>query len=79
VRGRGCHDGWFRIYDISGGTQPKLIHDEKTCGCGVHRGYISMEMEGCLGNILMIRDISILPGEEVVRRGARTSMSIPGG
>ncbi|HEX9808909.1 MAG TPA: RNA polymerase subunit sigma-70 [Alphaproteobacteria bacterium] len=57
-------DGGFRIYDISDKTNPKLIHFERTHGKGVHRfdadetyAYISTEMEGFVGNILVIYDI----------------------
>ncbi len=57
-------DGGFRIYDVKDKTKPKLIHFEKTFGKGVHRfdcddtyAYISTEMEGFVGNILVIYDI----------------------
>jgi len=64
ARERGYHDGGFKIYDVSDRTNPKLIHYQKTFGFGVHRfdvdqryAYISTEMEGYLGNILVIYDI----------------------
>jgi hypothetical protein len=57
-------DGGFRIYDVKDKTNPKLITFVKTHGRGVHRfdldesyAYISTEMEGYLGNILVIYDI----------------------
>jgi len=57
-------DGGFRIYDISDKTQPRLITFLKTHARGVHRfdldenyAYISTEMEGFAGNILVIYDI----------------------
>ena len=57
-------DGGFRIYDISDKMQPKLISFVKTHARGVHRfdldenyAYISTEMEGFAGNILVIYDI----------------------
>ena len=57
-------DGGFRIYDIKDKTQPKLITFVKTHARGVHRfdldenyAYISTEMEGFVGNILVIYDI----------------------
>ena len=57
-------DGGFRIYDIKDRTTPKLITFVKTHGKGVHRfdcdenyAYISTEMEGFVGNILVIYDI----------------------
>jgi hypothetical protein len=57
-------DGGFRIYDIKDKTNPKLITFVKTHARGVHRfdmdanyAYISTEMEGFVGNILVIYDI----------------------
>src|SRR5438094_3210797 len=56
--------GGFRIYDVSERTKPKLITFQKTGGIGVHRfdmdvdyAYISTELEGYVGNILVIYDI----------------------
>src|SRR5262245_27302649 len=56
--------GGFKIYDVSDRTKPKLIHFQKTHGRGVHRfdmdanyAYISTEMPGYIGNILVIYDI----------------------
>ena len=57
-------DGGFRIYDIKDRTNPKLVSFVKTHGKGVHRfdldahyAYISTEMEGFVGNLLVIYDI----------------------
>ena len=57
-------DGGFRIYDVKDKTNPKLITFHKTHGKGVHRfdvdenyAYISTEMDGYVGNILVIYDI----------------------
>jgi len=57
-------EGGFRIYDIKDKTNPKLITFHKTHGKGVHRfdldenyAYLSTEMEGYVGNILVIYDI----------------------
>jgi hypothetical protein len=57
-------EGGFRIYDVKDRTNPKLITFHKTHGKGVHRfdldenyAYISTEMEGYVGNILVIYDI----------------------
>ena len=57
-------DGGFRIYDIKDKTNPKLISFVKTHGRGCHRfdldenyAYMSTEMEGYVGNILVIYDI----------------------
>src|SRR3979490_2213323 len=56
--------GGFRIYDVSDRAKPKLITFQTTGGIGVHRfdmdenyAYISTEMEGYLGNILVNYDI----------------------
>jgi hypothetical protein len=57
-------EGGFRIYDVKDKTNPKLITFHKTYGKGVHRfdldenyAYLSTEMEGYVGNILVIYDI----------------------
>jgi hypothetical protein len=67
--------GGFKIYDISDKTKPRLLTHQKTGGIGVHRfdmdenyAYISTEMAGFLGNILVIYDIrNPLKPEEVSR------------
>ena len=58
-------DGGFRIYDIKDKTAPKLLAFVKTHARGVHRfdmdekfAYISTEMDGFVGNILVIYDIA---------------------
>ena len=62
---RGYHNGGFKIYDVSNPARPQEIVHHKTGGIGVHRfdmdahyAYISTEMEGYVGNILVIYDIS---------------------
>ena len=57
--------GGFKLYDISDRTRPRLIRHVRTWGRGVHRfdmdsryAYISTEMEGYVGNILVIYDIA---------------------
>jgi hypothetical protein len=57
-------NGGFRIYDVSDPAKPKLIHHQLTGGIGVHRfdmderyAYISTEIEGFVGNILVIYDL----------------------
>ncbi len=62
---RGYHSGGFRVWDISDKTAPKLLSYVKTYGFGVHRfdmdanyAYISTEMGGYVGNILVIYDLS---------------------
>ena len=58
-------NGGFKIYDIADKSNPKLITHQKTGGAGVHRfdvdnnyAYISTEMDGFLGNILVIYDLA---------------------
>lgn len=62
---RGYNSGGFRIWDISDKTAPKLLSYVRTHGFGVHRfdmdgrfAYISTEMEGYVGNILVTYDIA---------------------
>src|SRR5215470_15899218 len=62
---RGYHNGGFKIYDVSQPAAPKLIHYQKTGGIGVHRfdmderhAYISTEMPGYVGNILVVYDLA---------------------
>jgi hypothetical protein len=61
---RGYSNGGFKIYDVSNPARPKLICYHKTGGIGVHRfdmdaryAYISTEMQGYVGNILVIYDL----------------------
>lgn len=58
-------DGGFKVYDISDRSQPKEIAYRRTSGFGVHRfdvdekyAYISTEMGGYVGNILIIYDMA---------------------
>lgn len=62
---RGYHSGGFRVWDISDKSAPKLLSYVRTHGFGVHRfdmdesyAYISTEMEGYVGNILVIYDLT---------------------
>ncbi|NIA69206.1 RNA polymerase subunit sigma-70 [Pelagibius litoralis] len=64
ARLRGYHDGGFKVYDIADKTRPREIAHQRTFGFGSHRfdmdadyAYISTEMEGYLGNILVIYDL----------------------
>jgi hypothetical protein len=65
AKARGYHSGGFRVWDISDKTAPRLLSYVRTHGFGVHRfdmdanyAYISTEMEGYVGNILIIYDLS---------------------
>ncbi|ESR23021.1 LVIVD repeat-containing protein [Lutibaculum baratangense] len=60
---RGYHDGGFRIYDIADRSNPRLLCHQRTHGFGVHRFdtderylYMSTEMPGFVGNILVAYD-----------------------
>ncbi|MBE0612087.1 MAG: RNA polymerase subunit sigma-70 [Burkholderiales bacterium] len=64
MAGRDFEPGGFKIWDISVKDKPRLLADQRTWGLGVHRfdmdrhyAYISTEMEGFHGNILVIYDI----------------------
>ena len=57
-------NGGFRIYDVSNPAKPVFIHHQLTGGIGVHRfdmdaryAYISTEMDGFIGNILVTYDL----------------------
>jgi hypothetical protein len=61
---RGYHNGGFKIYDVGKPNEPKLIAYQKTGGIGAHRfdmderhAYISTEMDGYVGNILVVYDL----------------------
>ena len=65
ARARGYDEGGFRVFDISDKAHPKLITHHNTHGFGVHRfdvdanyAYISTEVEGYIGNILVIYDLA---------------------
>jgi hypothetical protein len=58
-------EGGFRLWDIRDRANPRLLKHQLTGGIGVHRfdmderyAYISTEMEGYVGNILVIYDIA---------------------
>ena len=62
---RGYDEGGFKVWDISDKKNPKLLAYQRTHGFGVHRfdmddryAYISTEMAGYLGNILVIYDLA---------------------
>lgn len=65
ARDRGYDGGGFRVWDISDKSSPKLLSYVRTHGFGTHRfdmdenyAYISTEMEGYVGNILVIYDLA---------------------
>jgi hypothetical protein len=79
-------EGGFRIYDVSDRAKPKLIAHHKTGGIGVHRfdmderyAYISTEMEGFVGNILVIYDLRNPSRPEEVSRWWMPGQHVAGG
>ena len=86
ARERGYHDGGFKLYDISDRTRPREIAYQRTFGFGAHRfdaddryAYISTEMEGYLGNILVIYDIGDPEHPEEVARWHMPGQHVAGG
>ncbi len=79
-------NGGFKVYDVADPAQPKLIAYQKTGGIGVHRfamdarcAYISTEMEGFIGNILVIYDIADPRAPREVSRWWMPGQHIAGG
>ncbi len=86
ARERGYRDGGFRIYDISDRAAPRLLHHQSTHGFGVHRfdvderyAYISTEMPGYIGNILVIYDVADPARPEEVSRWWLPGQHLEGG
>jgi hypothetical protein len=78
--------GGFRIYDISDKAKPRLLVHQKTGGRGVHRfymdanyAYISTEMEGYIGAILVIYDLRHPSKPEEVSRWWLPGQHLAGG
>ncbi len=78
--------GGFRIYDVSKPTAPQLIHHHLTGGIGVHRfdmdqryAYISTEMDGFIGNILVTYDLRDPKKPQEVSRWWMTGQNIAAG
>jgi hypothetical protein len=83
---RGYHNGGFKLYDVSKPAQPRLIHYQRTGGIGVHRfdlderyAYISTEMQGYVGNILVIYDLRDPRKPEEVSRWWMPGQHVAGG
>jgi hypothetical protein len=82
----GYKDGGFRIYDVKDRANPKLLAHHRTHGFGTHRfdmderyAYISTEMPGYVGNILMVYDIKNPAKPEEVSRWWMPGQHIAGG
>jgi len=78
--------GGFKLYDVSNREKPRLIAHHRTYGRGVHRfdmdesyAYISTEMEGYVGNILVIYDIRDPARPEEVSRWSMPGQHLAGG
>ena len=83
---RGYDNGGFKVYDVSQPARPKLIGYQKTGGIGVHRfdmdaryAYISTEMEGYVGNILVVYDLRDPRRPEEVSRWWMNGQHLAGG
>ncbi len=83
---RGYHQGGFKIYDVANPARPREIVHHKTGGIGVHRfdmdaryAYISTEMEGFIGNILVVYDISAPSSPQEVSRWWIAGQHLAGG
>lgn len=83
---RGYDGGGFRVWDISNKTAPRLLSYVKTHGFGVHRfdmdanyAYISTEMEGYVGNILVIYDLADPSNPTEVTRWHMPGQHLAGG
>ena len=80
------HNGGFKLYDVSNPARPESLGYVKTGGIGVHRfdmderyAYISTEMEGYVGNILVIFDIGDPARPEEVSRWWMPGQHLAGG
>lgn len=79
-------NGGFKIYDVADPSKPKLIAYQRTGGIGVHRfamdaryAYISTEMDGFVGNILVTYDIADPRAPREVSRWWMPGQHVAGG
>ena len=86
ARERGYRDGGFKVWDISDKTRPREVCHKRTFGFGSHRfdmdanyAYISTEMEGYLGNILVIYDLKDPANPQEVSRWHMPGQHLAGG
>ncbi|HSR70804.1 MAG TPA: hypothetical protein VLL72_00355 [Kiloniellales bacterium] len=86
ARERGYDGGGWRLWDVSDRSAPKLLSYTRTHGFGTHRfdadenyAYISTEMEGYVGNILVIYDVSDPTRPEEVSRWWMPGQHLAGG
>ena len=83
---RGYGEGGFKVWDISDKANPRLLSYQRTHGFGVHRfdmderyAYISTEMPGYIGNILVIYDLINPEKPEEVSRWWMPGQHLAGG
>jgi len=83
---RDYDEGGFKVWDISDRSSPKLLCYQRTSGFGVHRfdmderyAYISTEMPGYIGNILVIYDLANPQQPEEVSRWWMPGQHLAGG
>jgi hypothetical protein len=83
---RGYGDGGWKVWDISDKSAPREIAYVRTHGIGVHRfdmdanyAYMSTEMEGYLGNILVTYDLADPANPQEVSRWWLPGQHIAGG
>ena len=86
ARQRGYDEGGFKIWDISDRARPRLLKFQRTHGFGVHRfdlderyAYISTEMPGYIGNILVIYDLANPESPQEVSRWWMPGQHLAGG
>ena len=79
-------EGGFKVWDVSDKAAPRLLKYVKTHGFGVHRfdmdanyAYISTEMEGYIGNILVIYDLKDPADPQEVSRWWMPGQHLAGG
>ena len=83
---RGYDEGGFKVWDISDRSNPRMLSYTRTHGFGVHRfdmderyAYISTEMPGYIGNILVIYDLANPEKPEEVSRWWMPGQHLAGG
>jgi len=83
---RGYDEGGFKVWDISDRSNPRLLSYTRTHGFGVHRfdmderyAYISTEMPGYIGNILVIYDLANPEKPEEISRWWMPGQHLAGG
>lgn len=86
ARERGYEEGGFKVWDVSTPSAPRLLKHQRTYGFGVHRfdmdadyAFISTEMEGYVGNILVIYDIRDPAAPREVARWWMPGQHVAGG